>query len=39
MSHIQPEDGQILLYSVTDWRAHNRPAVQIENDGKVEPTL
>ena len=37
--HIERPDCQILLHSVTDRPAHNAAAMQIEDDGEVEPAL
>jgi len=37
--HIECPDRQILFHPVTDSPAHNAPAVQVEDDGKVEPAF
>lgn len=37
--HIQRLDRQILLHPVADGPAHDTPAMQIENDGKIEPAF
>ena len=37
--HIQRPDRQIFLHPVADCPTHDAAAMQVENDGKVEPAL